>query len=1100
MRTCLLLVITNLVVATATSAQTVLATYDIHDHASGLAYDGRNIWYGRYGTYGERIYKFDALLGQVVDSLNLGAANLDDAYGMTWDGQYLWVTNHVGADFTLKIDTLGNILYSFQNPSDYMSGLAWNGTHLYMGDYYNPDGAIYKVTTTGTIVESFPAPDTQPWDLAWDGATLWMCDYWSDWIYQIDPVTHQVLYSFMTPMTEPAGIAWDGNYLWICDEGQGTSLDHLYKIDPFGAGTPEIQVSPSSLSFGYVPLGFSPVMQVGISNVGDAQLNVTGLPIQPSGGAFFVDPGVVLPIPLQPGFSTSVGIYFSPPNFGAYNGTLLVQSNDPIHPEVSVNLSGFGIYAQQHAAVSTTAIQFGTVWVAQGDALTGRSLAISNLGAPPLNLVSLTSNDPAFFVEGFAAGSLASMDTLEVTVFFMPTQAQTYTGQLTLITDDPVAPVITISLSGTGATAAFNAGDVIWQYHAVEPATFHGFNSVKYMDDINGDGVHEALGADEDYLIYCWNGQSAGTADVFWTFDTGWDPLRTGPVEYQRGMVATPDLNGDQIGDVVIGTGGGSRSVFAVSGANGQQLWSFDTHPFGGDGGWVYEVTCEDDWNGDGVWDVLAAVGGADGATEPKSVFLLSGSNGAQIWRAALGQSVYSVRRLDDLDGDNRAEVVCGTSNNSVTYFVKRLDGQTGAVEWDHPVAGVVFSLNRIEDLNQDGIADVAVGASSGGVYALSGANGTEIWHVPSMGTNYYIQVTGDLNASGYDDILVTSVAGTLYALEGATGSVIWSLPLGSNVLAVAAVPDVTGDGITDACAGIMNGRFVAVSGSNGSILFDYQHGSSSSYAFDAVWWLPDIDHSGAIEFIGGARDGYAYCFSGGDLDHHLTLAVQPLHPPIVIPTGGGSFRYQGSVANTGTSLLTFDYWVMLTLPNGSSYGPIFLRENINLSAGAAISRTLTQVVPPNAPAGEYTYIVRVGDYSLNDIWAEDSFNFTKTGQDAADFGWDRFAAGDWNLAGWAESAGEIITEMPASCSLDAAHPNPFNPTTDIRFQLPADGYVHLTVYDMAGRRVQTLVDGRLRAGLHSVRFDGTGLASGIYLIRLEAGEFQGVRKAVLMK
>lgn len=265
------------------SSQTVIATYDIHDHASGLAYDGHSIWYGRYGTYGERIYKFDTVLGQVVDSLDLGTSNLDDAYGMTWDGQYLWVTNHVGADFTLQIDTLGSIISSFQNPSDYMSGLAWNGSELYMGDYYNPDGAIYRVTASGTILENFPAPDTQPWDLAWDGSTLWMCDYWSDWIYQIDPVTHQVLYSFLTPITEPAGITWDGSYLWVCDEGQGYSLDHLYKIDPFGGGTPQIQLTAQALNFGFVPLAMMPNLTLGISNVGDADLTISGLPIDQAG-------------------------------------------------------------------------------------------------------------------------------------------------------------------------------------------------------------------------------------------------------------------------------------------------------------------------------------------------------------------------------------------------------------------------------------------------------------------------------------------------------------------------------------------------------------------------------------------------------------------------------------------------------------------------------------------------------------------------------------------------------------------------------------------------------------------------------------------------
>lgn len=1085
-----------LLFAGVSSAQTVLATYDIHDHASGLAYDGRNIWYGRYGTYGEWIYKFDTVLEQIVDSLNLGTSNLDDAYGLTWDGQYLWVTNHIGADFTLQFDTLGTIVYSFQNPSDYMSGLAWNGSELYMADYYNPDGAIYRVTTGGLIVENFPAPDTQPWDLAWDGSTLWMCDYWSDWIYQIDPVTHQVLFSFPTPITEPAGITWDGNYLWVCDEGQGYSLDHLYKIDPFGGGTPQIQLSTSSLPFGFVALGLTPHLTLSITNVGDADLTVTDMPIDQFGGDFWVDPLVSLPFVLSIGTTVNVDIYYGPLNFGSSSGLLHVQSDDPINPDVTVDLSGYGIYPDQTVSVSTTFINFGAIWVAQGDALTGRPFEIYNLGALPLNLISLVIDDPAFFVEGFQSGPLTSMDTLAVTVFFMPEQAITYTATMTLTTDDPATPTVDVFLSGVGVEAAFNQGDVIWQYQATEPATFTGFNSLKYTDDVNGDQIPEMLGANENYLVYCWNGQSAGTADVFWTFDTGWDPLRTGPVEYQRGMVAAPDLNGDGIGDVALGTGGGSRTIFAVSGANGTEIWQLDTHNFGGQGGWVYEVSCEDDWNNDGVWDVLAAVGGPTGSSDPKSVFLLSGPDGSLIWRAHLGETVYSVRRLEDVDNDGYAEVVCGTSPGTTTYYVKRLNGQDGSVDWNHQVDNVVFSLNRIDDLNGDNVADVAVAAALGGVYALSGSDGSEIWHVPSMGINYYLEVTEDLNGNGYDDILVTSVSGTFYALEGADGSIIWSLPLGSNVLSLAIVPDVTGDGIDDACCGIMSGSFYAVSGADGSVLFSYTQGGGSSYAFDAVYWLPDIDNSGAVEFVGSTRDGYAYCFSGGDLaapPNTVEITIEPVNPPIIIPPGGGSFQYTAQAVNVGGDPTVFDYWVMVTLPNGSPYGPVFLRSDLQLAGGASINRTLTQAVPPNAPAGDYTYIARVGNYDLNDVWDEDSFQFSKSGVDPG-------LSGNWSLTGWDDSEVAIATPIPQSFELYPPIPNPFNPTTKLSFILPEAARASLSVYDISGCLVATLVNDWREAGSHEMTFDASKLSSGIYFVRLTAGGYTGVQKLVLLK
>ncbi len=78
--------------------------------------------------------------------------------------------------------------------------------------------------------------------------------------------------------------------------------------------------------------------------------------------------------------------------------------------------------------------------------------------------------------------------------------------------------------------------------------------------------------------------------------------------------------------------------------------------------------------------------------------------------------------------------------------------------------------------------------------------------------------------------------------------------------------------------------------------------------------------------------------------------------------------------------------------------------------------------------------------------------------------------------------------------------PNPFNPTTQIQFDLPDASEVHLTVYNAAGQRVATLVDGNLTAGRHSVSFDAENLPAGVYLYRLKTGRFSATRKMLLVK
>lgn len=90
--------------------------------------------------------------------------------------------------------------------------------------------------------------------------------------------------------------------------------------------------------------------------------------------------------------------------------------------------------------------------------------------------------------------------------------------------------------------------------------------------------------------------------------------------------------------------------------------------------------------------------------------------------------------------------------------------------------------------------------------------------------------------------------------------------------------------------------------------------------------------------------------------------------------------------------------------------------------------------------------------------------------------------------------------EIPTAFGIDQNYPNPFNPTTEIRFGLPEAAPVRLVVYDVMGRVVARLVDGNLPAGYHVVAFDGSHLASGMYLYRIEAGSFLQVKQMVLVK
>ena len=83
--------------------------------------------------------------------------------------------------------------------------------------------------------------------------------------------------------------------------------------------------------------------------------------------------------------------------------------------------------------------------------------------------------------------------------------------------------------------------------------------------------------------------------------------------------------------------------------------------------------------------------------------------------------------------------------------------------------------------------------------------------------------------------------------------------------------------------------------------------------------------------------------------------------------------------------------------------------------------------------------------------------------------------------------------------------PNPFNPTTDIRFSIAQAGRVEVAIYDVNGRLVKTLVDGKIEAGLHSVVWDGTNnlgakVGSGVYWSKMRTEEYVSKKQMVILK
>lgn len=110
--------------------------------------------------------------------------------------------------------------------------------------------------------------------------------------------------------------------------------------------------------------------------------------------------------------------------------------------------------------------------------------------------------------------------------------------------------------------------------------------------------------------------------------------------------------------------------------------------------------------------------------------------------------------------------------------------------------------------------------------------------------------------------------------------------------------------------------------------------------------------------------------------------------------------------------------------------------------------------------------------------------------------GWGRWTGAETDAI---HEIAEYQVESPTKFSIDT-YPNPFNPTTQIRFTLPESGVTNLKIYDILGRQVAVIVNGLLAAGEHQFTFDATGLPSGLYLYKIESGGQALSGKMLLVK
>ncbi len=233
--------------------------------------------------------------------------------------------------------------------------------------------------------------------------------------------------------------------------------------------------------------------------------------------------------------------------------------------------------------------------------------------------------------------------------------------------------------------------------------------------------------------------------------------------------------------------------------------------------------------------------------------------------------------------------------------------------------------------------------------------------------------------------------------------------------------------------------------------------------------------------------------FVGGVPSFTVTLTYNYGSP---VPAGGGAINFDAWLQNNETFPVNFDLWIEIP-PQVTP--PSVPNRNLTFPAGHIIDRDdMNWPITAAWPAGNYTMDWYIGDMSTWTAWASDSFPFVKSADD------DGSGYVLWEVDGdpldqlfEGIDLGEMVVNEFA---LLGSYPNPFNPSTTINYTLNSTNRVQLSVYDLSGREVATLVDGYRDAGTHEAQFDASGLASGIYIYRLTSGANVASGKMVLTK
>ena len=970
-------------------------------------------------------------------------ASYNGFWGTALKNDTLWV----GSDYDnlpsipnkiYKMTKTGVILDSLVTPKGFNHGMAWDGSGFWIAEDFRSAGArIYKINMAGVIVDSIY---TGTYAGGIGGLALEGSNKLWFTVYSPESTTYPFAWAYAINTTTKLKV---DSIPLRCKQAQGIAIKGdtiLYVNDNFNSETERI--------FAYS------------RTVGDTVFSFPGP--DPDGDD---DPkGMVW---------DGQHLYLIAKRIG---GTAFVYS-----ALYKYSLTGGG----NPIITAPNLIDFGNTIIGTSNPQT---LTIQNTGTATLRLTSFTSSNPRYTIANTPDSILAGQQK-NYTVTFTPTVYDTTSAILSIASNDGGTPVKQIQLKGKGV---FNGANI-----SVGP-TSYGFGIKRigsrsgYLFNIKNTGSQPL-----NITSMTFGGARFRLDTVEVTFPFVIDTQKTRQMRIWFNPIAASSyadsitINSNAVNNPT------QRITFTGSGANstatiGEILWEglVPDNPFtSSDNFKPVSIKQIRDMNADGVNDMLVAstnylITCYNGSSSGQADVLWTFNTGYNNNNTGAVGYEQGMQVRSDVNGDGIQDVVIGLGGGNEEVYT--ISGRTGKKLWEFGDSvtfsdGDVNCLRADKDFSGDGIPDVLFNANGTGssppgrktIYILNGVTGAQIFSMPLPNTFSYDIVT---TSAGFAVGLGES--GNTYSIQGFsnTGSLLWNYFSPDVIWGMTTIMDINSNGSKDVAffAGF-SGSTGVIDGTTGTTIYTNSFGSSIN---GTIKYLPDTTFSGP--FLG--TQSYSTYYGPKQISRINTRTGVPLWnngldgsyvcgSDIVGPMGGGPGGVSIGIA-CGT--LNNNFYML----NGFTGAIQFQYSFGNGNTDFAVEKV-----------GRLDNINR----QESSAWGSNGFEVVAGSRD----GRIKCFSGGNVIEGGINTVSNLI---PDKYSLEQNYPNPFNPQTKIKFALPKDEFVKVTIFDITGKEIAQLVNEKLEAGTYETDFNASVFSSGTYFYRIEAGNFIETKKMTLIK